>query len=204
MTSHRSPSLQMFLNAAEAAIRDGCRGDLRVRLAADRIFTALQTPPTQDLQPEPSRLPVCRHLEPALDQAVHQPGPVHALANTFAVIEPQLGWKRRPGAAAHGEPFLSAHANATILGAEGLEIRDDVWIGVSLLAPHTRYPDHQHPPEEVYVVLSEGQWRQARGPWHEPGIGGLVYNPPNIVHAMRSGERPLLALWILWTGQADT
>ena len=45
--------------------------------------------------------------------------------------------------------------------------------------------------------------RQASGPWHEPGIGGLVYNPPNIVHAMRSAEGPLLALWFLWTG-SDT
>jgi quercetin dioxygenase-like cupin family protein len=68
------------------------------------------------------------------------------------------------------------------------------------MAPHTRYPDHRHPPEEIYVVLSEGEWCQESGPWHEPGIGGLVYNPPNIVHAMRSAERPLLALWFLWTG----
>jgi hypothetical protein len=39
------------------------------------------------------------------------------------------------------------------------------------MAPNTRYPDHRHPPEEIYVVLSGGQWRQASGPWYEPGIG---------------------------------
>ena len=69
------------------------------------------------------------------------------------------------------------------------------------MAPDTQYPDHRHPPEEIYVVLSGGQWRQGSNPWHEPGTGGLVYNPPNVVHAMRSTEQPLLALWFLWTGQ---
>jgi hypothetical protein len=122
------------------------------------------------------------------------------LADAFGVIEPQLNWKVRTGAVTQGEGFLNGHANASITGSEGLEIRSDVWIGVSLLAPHTQYPDHRHPPEEIYVVLSPGQWRQASEPWHEPGVGGLVYNPSNVVHAMRSAERPLLALWFLWTG----
>ena len=89
------------------------------------------------------------------------------------------------------------------LRSEGLEIRRDVWIGVSLMAPHMRYPDHRHPPEEIYIALSSGEWHQASKPWHEPGIGKLVYNPPNIVHAMRSADQPLLAVWFLWTGQTN-
>ena len=109
------------------------------------------------------------------------------------------GWRRGAGRAVPGR-----RANATITGPEGLEIRRDVWIGVSLMAPHTRYSDQRHPPEEIYVVLSDGQWCQASGPWHEPGIGGLVYNPPNVAHAMRSTERPLLALWFLWTEQISS
>ena len=48
-----------------------------------------------------------------------------------------------------------------------------------------------------------GEWRQASNPWHEPGIGNLVYNPPNIVHAMRSADQPLLAVWFLWTAQTN-
>jgi hypothetical protein len=203
MTSLRSPDLQSFLTLAEAAIHDGSRADGRLRVAAERMFLALRTPPTQAAPPATARLPVCRHLPAALEHARRQPGAVGALADAFAVIEPQLNWKVRAGAETHGEQFLRGHANAAITGSEGLEIRHDVWIGVSLMAPHTRYPDHRHPPEEIYVVLSDGQWRQADNPWHEPGIGGLVYNPSNTVHAMRSAERPLLALWFLWTEQND-
>ncbi len=37
-------------------------------------------------------------------------------------------------------------------------------------------------------------------PWHAPGIGGLVYNPPDIIHATRATTAPLLAIWSLWAG----
>jgi quercetin dioxygenase-like cupin family protein len=199
MAQLRSPDLQLFLTTAEAAIRHGSGADGPVHAAADRIFAALRAPVTSGERPDAARLPVCVHLDAALENVGRQTGPARALADAFAMIEPQLGWKVRPGAEAHGETFLNGHANATIVGSEGLEIRSDVWIGVSLMAPQTRYPDHRHPPEEIYVVLSDGQWRQASDAWHAPGVGGLVYNPPNIVHAMRAAEQPLFALWFLWT-----
>jgi quercetin dioxygenase-like cupin family protein len=163
------------------------------------VFSALRSSAGQPGQSAPARPAVCRHLPPALETARRAAGTVGALAAAFAAIEPQLAWKARAGAEAHGDAFLSGHANAALVGSEGLEVRSDVWIGVSLLAPETRYPDHRHPPEEIYIVLSRGEWRQEDKPWHEPGIGGLVYNPPNIVHAMRSMQEPLLALWFLPT-----
>lgn len=201
MTSQRSPDLQRFVTMAEAAIQHGSGADGRIPAAAERMFTALRTPSTQVGRSGTVRLPVCSHLPTALDHARRQPGPISDLAEAFAAIEPQLNWTIRAGTEAQGEQFLNGHANATIAGADGLEIRPDVRIGVSLMAPHLQYPDHHHPPEEVYVVLSGGEWRQGSNPWHEPGSGGLVYNPPSIVHAMRSAELPLLALWFLWTAQ---
>jgi hypothetical protein len=54
-----------------------------------------------------------------------------------------------------------------------------------------------HDPEEVYLALSPGFWRQEAGAWHEPGIGGIVYNLAGITHAMRSSSVPFLAIWCL-------
>lgn len=79
------------------------------------------------------------------------------------------------------------------VGPGGIERHTDVWIGVSLLAPEVRYPDHTHPPEEIYLVMSAGEFRHANGRWFEPGVGGSFYNPPGIMHAMRSGAEPLFA-----------
>lgn len=33
--------------------------------------------------------------------------------------------------------------------------------------------------------------------WTDPGETSLIYNPPGIQHAMRSGDTPFLALWFL-------
>jgi quercetin dioxygenase-like cupin family protein len=86
-----------------------------------------------------------------------------------------------------------------IVGPGGLEDRKDVWVGLSLLAPDVRYPDHQHAPEEIYLVLTDGQFRQGEGEWFTPGVGGTLYNKPNILHAMASSANtPLLAVWCLF------
>jgi len=69
-----------------------------------------------------------------------------------------------------------------------------------LLAPGVEYPDHRHPPEEGYLVMSGGDWRQDHGEWVRRDPGDTVHNVPDIWHAMRAGEAPLLALWMLWTG----
>jgi hypothetical protein len=53
-------------------------------------------------------------------------------------------------------------------------------------------------------VLSDGRWRRASDPWHAPSIGGLGDNPLNVVHAMPSTVRPLLAIWFLWTEQNNS
>jgi len=201
IVSRRSADFHHFLTSAEAAIRHAAGADKRITDAANRIFSALQSPAPQTA-PLAARPPVCRHLPQALERACTSPGHVADLANAFAAIESQLRWKTRPGAEIHGEHFLNSHANANIVGAEGIETRADVWIGVSLMAPGTRYPDHRHPPEEIYVVLSGGEWCNTDTPWHAPGIGNLVYNPPDIVHAMRSAQQPLLALWFLPTANA--
>lgn len=110
-------------------------------------------------------------------------------------LMPYLPWQQRQ------EPdhptFMAGHANAQIIGPSGLVVSDNLLIGISLLAPHVTYPNHHHPPAEVYLVLTEGEWRQEDQPWHQPGAGGYVYNQPHVIHAMRSDDKPLLAIWCL-------
>lgn len=163
---------------------------------AERIATALRRVGDCARPPAPMGLPACQHLEDALDAARGSTGRIPELADAFAGLAPRLNWTRRPGASAGA--FFDGHANALLVGPRGLERRDDVMVGASLVAPGVRYPDHQHPPEEIYVVLTPGEWRQEGMLWHQPGPGGVVHNPPGIVHAMRAGSVPLLALWFLW------
>jgi hypothetical protein len=166
----------------------------------DDIFAALRTPGVRSAA-APRRLRVCRYVDEAIAHARAVPR-TGSLAAAFAAIEPSLSWAPRIGSG----PFASdnwpgGHANATIIGPNGLEQREDAVIGVSLMAPHVRYPDHYHPPEEVYLALSPGRFKHGNSDWVEPGIGGTFHNVPNIHHAMASDGAPLLAIWCLWVEQ---
>lgn len=191
----RNPGLQAFLDAAFAAY-DHSAPPAEARRSLAEIRTRLGTPAAARGTPG-QRLPACDHLAAALDAAQAEPA-LAPLVAAFRAIEPDLGWRRRTandGTASAN--FADGHANAMIVGPGGLEEREDVWIGVSLLAPHVRYPDHDHPPEETYLVLSEGEFRHGASDWFAPGRGGSFYNVPAIRHAMRAGEEPLFALWAL-------
>lgn len=197
----RPGDIQAFFDGLQEAIAEAAPPASPVGRAAAKIFAALKTPGARG-DAAPVSLPVCRHVGEAAARLRGSGTSAARLAEALDRLAPSLAWSRRPGAEAVGADFAEGHANAVVAGSTGLERRQDVRIGISLMAPNIQYPDHRHPPEEVYVVLSPGAWRQGEAPWFEPGVGGIVYNPPNIVHAMKSGASPLLAVWCLWEGHS--
>lgn len=196
--SGRSAELQQFVGAIGSALDQRIGPGDAPGPVVERLLEALSEPGETGEGGTTDSPPVLKHLPRALRSAADPDAPVSAVGQALEALAPELDWRRRPGSEAAGSGFFNGHANATVLGNGGLEQRRDVTVGLSLVAPGVRYPDHNHPPEEVYLVLSPGEWWQAGGTWHEPGIGGIVHNPPGIMHAMRAGEAPLLAVWLLW------
>ncbi len=196
----RDPAVQIFLSSVHDALAARSLGP-EGSLAIDRIYGALALPGHSG-SGRIRRLPICGDCLPEAFDTARQHSPAMArIVDAFASIEPALFWAPRSASG----PYASAnwpkgHANAMIVGPGGLESRGGVNIGVSLLAPHVRYPDHSHGPEEVYLVLSPGRFQHGESGWFEPGIGGTLYNEPSIRHAMASDEAPLFALWFLWIG----
>lgn len=199
----RAPDLQAFLDAARAAFGVVAQ-EAASRALLTRIFAALERPEPETGQAG-GRLPVCAYLAGAADPGRFAQPELRRLATAFAALEPRLAWRRRdvshPSASAN---CAEGHANAMIVGPGGLEARADAWLGVSLLAPHVRYPDHDHPPEETYLVMSGGEFSHGGSPWFRPGVGGSFYNEPGIAHAMRSLGDPLLAFWALCPAPAGS
>lgn len=158
--------------------------------AGQRVAALLTQPPEPSEPPSPNRPPACRHLDAAYQ--LMRPD----LAAAFRALEPDLPWQTRvmPNAA---PGFADNHASARVLGPNGMERRGGLVAGFSLVSPGVTYPEHDHPPEEIYLVLSGGEWWQAGGTWHAPGPCGIVHNPPGILHAMRGTSVPLLAIWFL-------
>ena len=188
--------LDRFLTLAGAevaAVATRMAANEAARSAGLRVPALLAVPsePTQSLPPH--RLPVCDLLDTAYTHM--RPD----LASAFKALEPQLAWRVR--VLPNGSPgFAEGHASARVLDPTGLERRGGLVSGFSLVAPGVTYPEHDHPPEEIYLVLSGGEWWQDGGAWHAPGPGGIVHNPPGIRHAMRGTDVPLLAIWFLLPG----
>ncbi len=197
MSLSRPTALQAFVDKTCRAMLGAAGADEPVRLPIEKIFAALRRVGPEAPETRGTSLPACDHFQSACRAARQHSPEIASLTDALSALAPRLSWTLRPGIDAHGDDFARKHANATIIGDGGIERSDEVAIGVSLMAPRTTYPDHHHPPEEVYIVLSPGEWRQGPGAWWVPGIGGLVHNPPNILHSMRSGDAPLLAIWCL-------
>ena len=177
----RDPDIQAFLDLAAAGLArcSGAAADV-----AATVTTRWQAPGT--LQEGCERLPVCDHL-PRLSEP---------LGAAFLRLAPRLRWRRRANATPD-QAYYPAHANAMVLGPGGLEAREDLWLGATVMAPGTLYPNHNHPPAEVYLPLTAGEWWNEGMDWTDPGLDGFIYNPPGITHAMRAGESAFLALWFL-------
>lgn len=197
----RTEILQSFIDAARDAF-DAAALSSEARRSVSGVFGAL-TSPGHTREGPGSRLPVCSGFENAI-QIETDDTKLLTLADRFRALEPKLTWDRKTIYDDTASPnFDEGHANTMIVGPGGLEQRSDVWIGATLMAPNVRYPDHSHPPEEVYLVLTPGEFRQGSRDWFAPGIGGSLYNLPGITHAMRSVDVPFLAFWALSAGGID-
>ena len=151
-------------------------------------------------------LPVCRFWSVALGQAGAN---VSSLCASLATLAPRLTWTQNPNyrRSPPAPDFLDNYGYAVLAGpAEGpaaLARHDRLAFGVLMLGPRTHYPLHHHPAAEVYIPLNPAEWWRGDGPWREQPPGAVIYHPPNMPHATRTGGTPLLALY-LWCGELAT
>ena len=116
-----------------------------------------------------------------------------ALCASAANAAPELPWIATPRLADGGTSAGLSPLN---------DVRDfgEVICGLMLLAPNGAYPEHDHPPHEIYLpVAGDGRWRHGGGRHYETlGAEQLAYNHPNDRHGAKAGAEPLLALYVLW------
>lgn len=191
----RPKEIQDFIDAARVlfaaeALSEGARA-----LAAE-VFSRLDRHGDFRFDKR-ERFPACEWLDQALEPYLSAQDAFGQVARSIKALEPFIGWFRRMTVANASDNFLEGHANGMICGPGGIEDRPDLQLGLLVMKPDVRYPDHSHPPEEAYVLMSSGQFRKDRGPWLSPAIGSGIHNAPGAVHAVRSDESPLLTLWCL-------
>jgi Dimethlysulfonioproprionate lyase len=140
-------------------------------------------------------LPVLRWLPEILDDdAAFGADLVSAVCDAA----PTLAWRQTYTAYDLDAAFLDNYAWCEIFGGSGPLTSERIACGFLILGPSTHYPRHRHEAEEIYLPLSgTAAWQQGDAVWRERPPGTPIHHASGEPHAMRTGVRPLLALY-LW------
>ncbi len=160
--------------------------------------------PAKSETPIPRDLPVCRHLVGALSQA--NDGPAAELAEAIAALAGKLRWVQNPNYVhdPNMRAFVADYAYVEISGPDGMVLSPNTALGLLLIGPENLYPPHNHPAEEIYMVVAgEAAWQRAGAPWQLRPSGSVIHHEPKVIHAMRTAAQPLLALYA-WRGEIGT
>ena len=122
------------------------------------------------------------------------------LARLLAERRDDFRWGQTYTAADFGKKFIDNYGWLEVFGTRGHFDNRKVAAGFLILGPGIDYPDHHHVAEEIYIPLTGGtDWRMGEGAFRRREAGEIVHHASNVNHAMRTGEEPLLALY-LWRG----
>jgi Dimethlysulfonioproprionate lyase len=167
------------------------------RLEQQRIAAAPRAIPVA------RRLPACRHLPESICAILLLDS---SLAALIAEIEDELAWQQNANysdAAMNCPGYMDNYAYAELVGPTGLWPGDDFRMGLLVLGPHLHYRDHSHAAPELYWLLTgPSEWRVASADFAMREQGEMIWHPPHMIHATRTGAVPLLALYI-WTSDVE-
>lgn len=148
--------------------------------------------------PEPQTQRVTRYLPQCLAEAKK----IEArLVAKLAATAKHLHWRQSASYsdALMGEGFLDNYGWCEMIGPHGFFPGDDFRLGLLLLGPDREYRDHFHPAPELYWPLTgPTRWRKGTGRFCKQRGGTVIWHDANMIHATRTGSRPLLAVWC-WT-----
>jgi hypothetical protein len=121
----------------------------------------------------------------------------HALVKSLCRAAPSLAWGQTYTVSELGADFLENYGWSELIGEHGPIPSEQIACGWLLLGPGTLYPRHRHEAEEIYLPLAgRAAWQQGDGLWREKSPGTLIHHGRDEPHAMRAGDRPLLALYV--------
>jgi hypothetical protein len=146
----------------------------------------------------PSSVPVLRWLPHIQQSSSTFSAP---LVDALVAAAPSLAWRRSYSPATAGTQFYENYGWTEFAGLTGPMPSKRLACGVLLLGPRVTYPPHRHEADEVYVPLAgTAAWLQGNDRWRERLPGSVIHHARHESHAMRTGQEPLLALY-LWRSE---
>jgi hypothetical protein len=146
---------------------------------------------------EPNTLACLAHLDRVAGVALPQ---ARRLAGLLAEHRNEFRWGQTYTPADFGQRFIDNYGWLELFGTRGHFANSAVAGGFLILGSDILYPDHHHVAEEIYIPLTGGtEWRMADQPFRRREAGEIIHHASGVNHAMKTGGKPLLALY-LWRG----
>jgi hypothetical protein len=145
----------------------------------------------------PKKFPVVSYLQ---ELVVEPYAETKKIVKMLEISANHLCWGQTYSAEDFGTDFLEKYGWVELIGLRGQIKSKDIACGFLLLGPGIEYPKHSHEAVEVYVPLtSQTLWVQGDDDWISRPISVPIYHRSLLSHGMRTGNSPLLALY-LWRG----
>lgn len=186
MTDEASEAGSWLIDAIGAALRSSGAADVATLIGRRQKEPVVTSPRT---------LPACRYFAECTAASMFV---APAVAAALAGAEEHLHWKQNPNYsdAVMGDGYMANYAYAELIGPSGFFAGDDFLLGLMILGPHRHYRDHYHLAPELYWLLTgPSDWKRGEGGFVEAPAGAVINHAPMEVHATRTGDAPLLAVW---------
>lgn len=117
------------------------------------------------------------------------------LSEALGLLSEDLEWYSAQTGPYASVNFERSHAHAILSRPRKREGDDPVVLGVTILAPYTRFPDHTQRLPRVMFPLSPGDYKSITGDWVKGQVGSAIFCAGGREFAMRCTSQPLLTLW---------
>ncbi|MGO7018569.1 dimethylsulfonioproprionate lyase family protein [Rhizobium leguminosarum] len=162
---------------------------------AGKVFEKLirpgRFPPVEKRETPENRILLQLAAEPQGPQNLAFKG----ITAAFFELATHLTWTLSKSGPFASRNFENSHGHAVLVGPGGIEERNDVRIGVTILAPYTRFPDHTLYQPRAFLALSQLEFCTESDSWKRLQAGEIAYSGAGEVVAMRCTTKPLLMLW---------
>lgn len=169
---------------------------LMPKFNAAKIISMLDRP--RPTLAEPNAISDARLTELAkttLSAVCNQAPARRSLVTALLAIFGRLDWYKGKHGPFGSVNFGENHQHALLVGPGALEHRTNLRIGLTVLAPYARFPDHHQTHSRVFLPLTFGEFRFGDDDWMYSSYGEVLFNEAERQCAIRCTAKPLVTLW---------
>ena len=133
-----------------------------------------------------------------------QSGPYTNLIGSLRAVSRQAAWRETYKGTPLFDQIMHRFGCFEIIGYDGFMRSNQMRSFMVYMPPGFHYPWHEHPAEQLYLVLSgEATFQQQGQPARRVTPGETVYHASGIPHATTTTDQPVVC-YVLWRNHFDT